>query len=41
MTIETDPAPAWIAIPGLLAVSLILLLYAAISARHSEINYGE
>jgi ABC-type transport system involved in multi-copper enzyme maturation permease subunit len=41
MTIETDPAPAWVAIPGLLAVSLILLAYAAVSARQGEINYGE
>ncbi len=41
MTIETDPAPAWVAIPGLLAVSLILLVYTAVSARQSEINYGE
>jgi ABC-type transport system involved in multi-copper enzyme maturation permease subunit len=41
MAIETDPAPLWVAVPGLLAISLILVLYAAVSARQGEINYGE
>jgi len=41
MVIDADPTPAWIAVPGLLAVSLIVLIYAAISARQSEISYGE
>lgn len=41
MVIDADPTPAWIAVPGLLALSLILLAYTAMSARHSEINYGE
>ncbi len=41
MVIESDPTPAWIAIPGLLAVTLVILAYAAISARQTEINYGE
>ncbi|HTS28971.1 MAG TPA: hypothetical protein VMH81_24035 [Bryobacteraceae bacterium] len=41
MVIETDPAPFWVAVPGLLAISLIFLVYAAISARNTEINYGE
>ena len=41
MVIDADPTPAWIAVPGLLAVSLIVLIYAAISARQTEINYGE
>ena len=38
---ETDPTPFWIAVPGLLAVALILLVYSAVSARQMEINYGE
>ena len=41
MVIETDPTPAWLAVPGLLAVAAILLVYAAVTARRSEINYGE
>jgi len=39
--VETDPTPAWLAIPGLIAVSLLLLIYTAYSARQGEINYGE
>ena len=27
MVIDADPTPFWIAVPGLLAVSLILLIY--------------
>ena len=38
---DTDPAPAWLAIPGLLIVATLVLAYAAISARHAEISYGE
>ena len=41
MVIETDPASAWVAIPGLLAVAALLLIYAGISARQAEISYGE
>ena len=41
MVIETDPTPAWLAVPGLLAVALALLVYAAITARQTEISYGE
>jgi ABC-type transport system involved in multi-copper enzyme maturation permease subunit len=41
MVVETDPTPFWIAVPGLLMLTAILLAYAAISARHSEISYGE
>ena len=41
MVVETDPTPFWIAVPGLLAVALILLVYSAISARQLEISYGE
>jgi hypothetical protein len=38
--IETDPTPAWLAIPGLLTVAALLLAYAAVSARRAEINYS-
>jgi ABC-type transport system involved in multi-copper enzyme maturation permease subunit len=41
MVTDTDPTPFWIAVPGLLAVTAILLIYSAISARQTEINYGE
>ncbi|HTP30982.1 MAG TPA: hypothetical protein VMJ75_02345 [Candidatus Acidoferrales bacterium] len=41
MVIEADPTPFWIAVPGLLMVALILLGYAGLSARHTEISYGE
>jgi hypothetical protein len=41
MVISTDPSPAWLAIGGLLAVSALLLVYTALSARTAEISYGE
>jgi ABC-type transport system involved in multi-copper enzyme maturation permease subunit len=41
MVIEADPTPFWVAVPGLLMVAAILLIYSAISARHAEISYGE
>jgi len=41
MVIDADPTPAWIAVPGLLAVALLLLAYSAISLRGTEISYGE
>src|SRR5215469_5589627 len=34
---DTDPAPAWLAIPGLILVSMLILAYAAWSARRAEI----
>jgi ABC-type transport system involved in multi-copper enzyme maturation permease subunit len=41
MVIEADPSPFWVAVPGLLMLSLIFLVYSGISARNTEINYGE
>src|SRR5436190_528713 len=41
MVIEADPTPFWLAVPGLLALSLIFLVYAGLTARQTEINYGE
>ena len=38
---DTDPTPAWIAVTGLLLVTLLILTYTAVSARRTEINYGE
>ena len=38
---DTDPASAWIAVPGLIVVAMLVLAYAAVSARHAEISYGE
>ncbi|MGA2134728.1 MAG: ABC transporter permease [Bryobacteraceae bacterium] len=36
-----DPTPAWLAIPGLLVVSLLLLGYASLKARGLEVSYSE
>jgi hypothetical protein len=41
MVIDADPTPFWIAVPGLLVPSLILLAYSGISARYTENSYGE
>ncbi len=41
MAIETNPAPAWLAVAGLLAMAALLLVYAAVDARRAEIDYGE
>ena len=41
MVIEADPVPAWITVPGVLAVAGLVLAYTAITARQAEISYGE
>jgi ABC-type transport system involved in multi-copper enzyme maturation permease subunit len=41
MVIDADPTPFWVAVPGLLMVTLILLAYSGLSARHTEISYSE
>ena len=41
MVIQADPFPAWITIPGVLAVAGFVLAYTAITARQAEISYGE
>ena len=41
MVIEADPTPFWIAVPGLLLLSAILLAYSGLAARQTEISYGE
>jgi len=37
----TEPTPAWLAIPGLLVVSALVLGYAALQARKLEVSYSE
>jgi ABC-type transport system involved in multi-copper enzyme maturation permease subunit len=41
MVVDADATPAWIAIFGLLALTLVLLVYSALTAREGEISYGE
>ncbi len=41
IAVVSEPVPAWLAIPGLLLVSLLVLLYAAVKAREMEVSYGE
>jgi len=41
MVVVSDPTPAWLAVPGLVALALVLLAYAALTARHTEIGYSE
>ena len=38
--VVADPTPAWIAIPSMLGVTLIVLVLAAYRIRHLEIRYG-
>ena len=41
VVVDTDPTPAWLAIFGLISVTMILLAYTAHAARQGEISYGE
>lgn len=41
LVVATDPTPAWLAITGLLAVSLLVLALGAMRVRRLEISYGE
>jgi ABC-type transport system involved in multi-copper enzyme maturation permease subunit len=38
--VVADPTPAWIAIPSMLLVTLLVLIIAAYRIRHMEIRYG-
>lgn len=38
--VVADPTPAWIAIPSMLVVTLVVLVLAAHRIRHMEIHYG-
>ena len=35
-----DPTPAWIAVPSMLGVTIVVLIIAAYRIRHMEIHYG-
>jgi hypothetical protein len=37
----TNPTPAWIAIPGLLILTVVVLFVACLSVRRMEVSYGE
>jgi ABC-type transport system involved in multi-copper enzyme maturation permease subunit len=37
----TEPTPAWLAIPGLLVVSALVLAYAAAKSRNLEVSYSD
>jgi hypothetical protein len=41
MVIVSEPTPAWLAITGLIAVAALVLVYAGLTARRSEISYSE
>jgi ABC-type transport system involved in multi-copper enzyme maturation permease subunit len=41
LALEADPVPAWLAIPGLLVVSGVILYLAGRRARRFQISYGE
>lgn len=38
--VVADPTPAWIAIPSMLGVTIVVLIVAAYRIRHMEIHYG-
>jgi ABC-type transport system involved in multi-copper enzyme maturation permease subunit len=40
LAVVGDPTPAWIAIPGLLLVTALVLIVASRKIRHLEISYG-
>jgi ABC-type transport system involved in multi-copper enzyme maturation permease subunit len=41
LALEADPAPAWLAIPGLLVVSVLILYLASRRAQRFQISYSE
>ncbi|HEX2268254.1 MAG TPA: hypothetical protein VHH35_01895, partial [Pyrinomonadaceae bacterium] len=40
LAVVAEPTPAWIAIPSMLAVTLLVLVLAAHRTRRMEIRYG-
>lgn len=38
--VVADPTPAWIAVPSMLVVTIVVLIIAAYRIRHMEIHYG-
>jgi len=41
ITILAEPAPFWFAVPGLIGVTVLVLIIAGFRIRHMEIRYGE
>jgi len=41
ITILAEPASFWLAVPGLIGVTLLVLVVASLRIRHVEISYGE
>lgn len=41
IAVEADPTPAWLAIPGLLLLAALVLVYAGLAVRKLEITYSE
>jgi hypothetical protein len=41
LALEADPVPAWLAIPGLVLVSALIIFLASRRARVFQINYVE
>ncbi|UCF37298.1 MAG: hypothetical protein JSU96_21345 [Acidobacteriota bacterium] len=41
VTILAEPAPFWLAVPGLLGLTLVVLVIAGLKIRQMEISYGE
>jgi ABC-type transport system involved in multi-copper enzyme maturation permease subunit len=40
LAVVADPAPAWLAVPGVLLVAALILTYAASKARKMEVSYS-
>lgn len=40
LAVVVEPTPAWISIPSMLLVTVIVLIFAAYRTRHMEIRYG-
>lgn len=41
IAVAAEPTPAWLAIPGLLILSALVLAYAAKQAHKLEVSYSE
>jgi ABC-type transport system involved in multi-copper enzyme maturation permease subunit len=41
LALEADPVPAWLAIPGLVVVSALVIFLASRRAQKFQVNYGE
>ena len=41
IAVVPEPVPAWLAIPGLLVLSVLVLIYASSKVKAMEISYSE